>query len=920
MRILVFIFSLSIFSSSISVAQANVFQEASPTKVVAGATGTCAIVDAGDLYCWGYNQFGVLGVASLVNQQILTPTKVLGLPPVADVSMGYYKTCAVTTNRQVYCWGKDSWDSNSYISAPKLVQNVSGVAKVAVSDTKVCATSLIDSDKRIFCWSNYEDTAVGGFNGLTFKGVLDISAGSNYFCILYNDNIALALPYHVRCFGQDNWYGYSDTSLWGDANGNWQSVSSTDFRLMAVGSFHACGSSFATGIFCWGRDKTGDTASQSIYPNAISLGGGFSCALDQSKKVWCWGSNSNGQLGRGTADYQPHSVASVIPNFGSVSQISAGIEGAHICAISNSRVYCWGSNFLGQVGDGTVVDKLSPTLVSIQVPVGPSQVAEPTIMPRIMGSPTVGSAINVEPGEWEPEVSLSYQWLRDGEVIDGATSRSYEPSVEDFGRGIGVAITGSKPGLANQTVTVTATQVVGAGSISNQGVPKITGIPNVGETLGVNPGTWDVGVSFGYQWLRNGVTIVGATNPSYVLTSDDYRSQVSVQVSANELGFNPAQVTSESVNVGSGTIHGLGFPSIRGMASIGSSIFVSSDTPSFTSSFKWKRDGVFTGVSGSQYNLGLQDLGSTITVTGTYSKNGYQDLTLESSGTTVSTSVPNTACSAPIDQSSWASTSGQQPTIAGVATFGSTLKGSTGSWTSGTKFCTYWFENGKAIVGALSSSYKIQSSDIGSQIYYVVVGTDKQGKSVLRYSNPVSITKATLTNAVAPTISGQIKVGSSATAHVKAWNTGVTYSYQWLRNGLPISSATNSTYAIQAADVNQNLTVKVCGSKPYFDTVCMTSTSPKIVGLGTIPTAAGVAISGASFKAGATLSGSSGNWMQGVTLQQQWLLDGNPIPNATGSTYGVQASDKGHTISFQVTASADGYQTVVKTSIGRKIS
>lgn len=56
-------------------------------------------------------------------------------------------------------------------------------------------------------------------------------------------------------------------------------------------------------------------------------------------------------------------------------------------------------------------------------------------------------------------------------------------------------------------------------------------------------------------------------------------------------------------------------------------------------------------------------------------------------------------------------------------------------------------------------------------------------------------------NTVAPSISGTQQVGQTLTSTTGTWTgTGITYSYQWKRNGVSIGGATSSTYVIQNAD------------------------------------------------------------------------------------------------------------------------
>ena len=77
-----------------------------------------------------------------------------------------------------------------------------------------------------------------------------------------------------------------------------------------------------------------------------------------------------------------------------------------------------------------------------------------TPKPVILGDPVVGTTLEVDAGEWEPSpVQLTYQWLRDGSAIGGATNPSYVVAEDDQGADISVAVTGTKPGHRTATMT-----------------------------------------------------------------------------------------------------------------------------------------------------------------------------------------------------------------------------------------------------------------------------------------------------------------------------------------------------------------------------------------------------------------------------------------------------------------------------------
>jgi hypothetical protein len=105
----------------------------------------------------------------------------------------------------------------------------------------------------------------------------------------------------------------------------------------------------------------------------VSAGGGHSVALGSDGKAYGWGGNASGQLGDGTDVARSRAVvveAGEIPVGVSLQQVSAG--GSHSLGLgSDGKVYAWGANGYGQLGDGTLTDRTRPVAVSAgEIPSG----------------------------------------------------------------------------------------------------------------------------------------------------------------------------------------------------------------------------------------------------------------------------------------------------------------------------------------------------------------------------------------------------------------------------------------------------------------------------------------------------------------------------------------------------------------------
>jgi alpha-tubulin suppressor-like RCC1 family protein len=96
----------------------------------------------------------------------------------------------------------------------------------------------------------------------------------------------------------------------------------------------------------------------------IGVGTDHSCALAEGK-LYCWGRNSFGQLGNGTTT--DSSVPTEVNMSGALSgkTVTAIAPGTyHTCVLAGGDPYCWGYNSSGQIGNGSTQDALEPVAVN----------------------------------------------------------------------------------------------------------------------------------------------------------------------------------------------------------------------------------------------------------------------------------------------------------------------------------------------------------------------------------------------------------------------------------------------------------------------------------------------------------------------------------------------------------------------------
>jgi alpha-tubulin suppressor-like RCC1 family protein len=97
----------------------------------------------------------------------------------------------------------------------------------------------------------------------------------------------------------------------------------------------------------------------------LSLGGSHSSALSFDGRLFTWGYNNFGQLGLGFYNYTTTNTPSDITSNFSISkrdQIhSVSLGFSHSAALTRSgRLFLWGSNYYGEIGDGTFAERTNP--------------------------------------------------------------------------------------------------------------------------------------------------------------------------------------------------------------------------------------------------------------------------------------------------------------------------------------------------------------------------------------------------------------------------------------------------------------------------------------------------------------------------------------------------------------------------------
>jgi surface antigen len=158
-----------------------------------------------------------------------------------------------------------------------------------------------------------------------------------------------------------------------------------------------------------------------------------------------------------------------------------------------------------------------------------------TQAPAITGLSYVGRTLTATPGTWAvTPTSVDYQWYADGVAIADATSSAFTPTEAQLDQRLTVRVTAHADGYQPHTAATSPTSPVLLGQAAFTTAPSLTGSALVGHTLTASPGRFTpAGATPGYQWLRGGVAISGATSRTYTLRPADVGHRVAVRVTVS---------------------------------------------------------------------------------------------------------------------------------------------------------------------------------------------------------------------------------------------------------------------------------------------------------------------------------------------------------------------------------------------------
>lgn len=347
-----------------------------------GSDDTCALTSTGDVYCWGDNPCGEVGApldddGTTGFSPVPAPRKVL--TGARSISAGGSSTCAILNSGELRCWGSpasaftdtSSGGFNRACTPNATPSPVDGVPHLkAVSSTLSNGCGVAD-DGKLWCWGSNGNGLLGraGYAACSYYTqcqspsyppaeadllsvkVKDVAIG--YGGVIVTDETGRLLSWGASgMLGRLSSMSPDPTPLPIELS----NVSNVSISIFGDGQYYGNNTCAAAGgsIYCWGGYRTPPRMIPlPLEQYATQVSASFhTCTRTASGDAFCWGGNQAGQLGDGTGVDHPLVPTKVDGLKDKAAKVVT--SKASTCALLvNGEVQCWGANDKGQLGIGS---------------------------------------------------------------------------------------------------------------------------------------------------------------------------------------------------------------------------------------------------------------------------------------------------------------------------------------------------------------------------------------------------------------------------------------------------------------------------------------------------------------------------------------------------------------------------------------
>jgi len=384
-------------------------------EIALGGEHVLARTESGELWVWGANGSGQLGIGTTVDLWVPAPLGMSDYLPtdetITAVAGGARHSLALTDAGRVFGWGANEWGQAVYTSGVQTIttpQLYAGIGQL-FADNDAVPTAITASGASSYVASDGGWGYSWGYNG---NGRLGLGTSAPFFDIGYLQ------------FG-----------------GNFFGPSIVDFD---AGYAHGIAALADGSVWTWGDLGAVEEPSPVLVAGlpgnspvvAVAAGDGVSYALTEDGRVFAWGDNgpnAEGALGLGIGWTDQVDTPTEILDWPEVRDdariidIAAGTNYTAGAISETGGVYMWGDTWAR--GDGATEVATSPVNIDLGALPAGSAAFEPT-------PPALDDTVFAVADGWPSNAALSYRW-----ELDGSPVESYDSYSLDGGEGLALTLT-----------------------------------------------------------------------------------------------------------------------------------------------------------------------------------------------------------------------------------------------------------------------------------------------------------------------------------------------------------------------------------------------------------------------------------------------------------------------------------------------
>jgi alpha-tubulin suppressor-like RCC1 family protein len=382
---------------------------------------SAALNSSNQLYVWGNNSFGQLGISDLTHRS--SPVRIGALSNWTSIVLNGVNSFALDSNSLLWSWGAATYLGYTGVISPIQIGSteVSYNWKQAFGGGRFSAA--IRYDGTLWTWGANGNGELG-LSDITNRSTLvqvgtenywnQIATGPNNTLAIKTDGTLWACGYNtsgqlglsdttsrssfVQVGSLSNWSkvacGYSaiamktDGTLWGwgsylgnglgsNSSSPVQIGSDTNWSQISFARYHAVAIKNDNTLWSWGYNPNGQIGNNSVnnvttpiqigaenYWSKVACGGYTTAAIQSNGTLWLWGRNTHGQLG--LSDTTDRSSPVQVGTLSNWFQVSCGYS--HTAAIkTDGTIWSWGRNNNGQLGQFNTTDRSSPVQITFNL-------------------------------------------------------------------------------------------------------------------------------------------------------------------------------------------------------------------------------------------------------------------------------------------------------------------------------------------------------------------------------------------------------------------------------------------------------------------------------------------------------------------------------------------------------------------------